>query len=203
MNTFSMYFELFLRYRFKSAWIKIWIYVVVNSRPKEEKVSTNSVPIGRSQLCWWWHCQRAVLGQLYGVGSAPYTAVGAKCQSVTGVEPKFHCSTATRSTTESDSVTIFTVGCRSWYAISHPPNTPQQHYRPKPIKVSKPWVIQSSFIKVGHHNFATSAANIYLKIWQALNLSLRQDKICRVCRDDKVPLHWKALHGSWIIFSHG
>ena len=79
-NPFS---EEFLRYRFKSAWTKSLFYGVVNSRPK---ASTNSVPIGRRQLWWWWHCQRPVLGQLYGVGSAPYIAVGA-CQSVTGVEP--------------------------------------------------------------------------------------------------------------------
>ena len=56
-----------------------------------------------------------------------------------------HIYTALRSTW-SDSVTIFTVGCKGWYAISHPPNSlqhppsPPPKYWPKPIKVSKPWV---------------------------------------------------------------
>ena len=140
-----------------------------------------------------------------GWGSAPYIAVGS-CKSVTGVEPKLHCSRATRSSTESDSVTIFTVGCKSWYAISHPPNTlHQQHYPPKPIKVSKPWVIQSSNIKVGHCDFDTLVANIFCKydnivvekILENLadpELILETRPNCRVGRDNKVPLHWEAFH---------
>ena len=94
-----------------------------------------------------------------GWGSAPCIAVGA-CQSVTSVEQKLHwCSTVMRST-ESDGFTIFTVGCKSWYAISHPSKYTLQ-YQPKPIKVSKPWVIHSSFIK--QDKFETS---VTICIWR-------------------------------------
>ena len=71
--------------------------------------------------------ENGVRTTLWGGVCPIYSSWGA-CQSVTGVEQMLHCSRAMRSTTESDGITIFTVGCKSWYAISHQaPNTHQQH----------------------------------------------------------------------------
>ena len=124
----------------------VLIHCVVNSRPKEDWRSTNCVPIGLRQLWWWWHCQRTVLGQLYGVGSAPYIAVGGHVKvwpvwnkSYTAAE---QCEAPHRVTALQYLLSAARADMRYLTQLQIPTSS-TPHYWPKPIKVSKPWVIHS------------------------------------------------------------